>query len=74
MSQTFERIQKLIELGETLVSAHSYDELAQDNIMVREILDGVSRAIVVEDYPNYAKGHCTLVLQKDRQGNIIHVV
>ncbi|MBU1660814.1 MAG: DUF4258 domain-containing protein [Chloroflexi bacterium] len=74
MSQTFERIQKLIELGEALVSAHGYDELEQDNILAREVLDGVSKAIVVEDYPDYAKGPCTLVLQKDCQGNPIHVV
>jgi hypothetical protein len=56
------------------VSAHGYDELAQDDVLVREALSGAETAVLVEEYPEYAKGSCVLVLQQDAQGRPFHVL
>lgn len=74
MSETLRCVVDLVETQDVLISAHGYDELAEDGIMASEVLDGAANAVVVEDYPEYAKGPCVLVRQFDRSGNPIHVV
>lgn len=74
MSKTLESVLELIERKEVYVSEHGYDELAEDDILVRDIVAGVREATIIEDYSEYPKGPCVLVLQKDPQGKPIQVV
>ena len=74
MSQTLERIRELVTRREVQISDHGYDELADDDLFVNDILAGLADAVVVEDYPAYHKGSCVLVLQRDGQDQAVHVV
>lgn len=65
MSEALERIRQLVAEGAVRISDHGYDELASDEIFATEVLSGLATAELVEDYPNYGKGPCVLVLQSD---------
>lgn len=74
MSETLKHVQDLVGEQKILISEHGYDELASDQILVQDVIDGVGEAIEIEDYSNYHKGPCVLVLQRDSQRKPIHVV
>ncbi|WP_456450156.1 DUF4258 domain-containing protein [Hydrogenimonas sp.] len=73
-SVTFERIVELVKDGNVLISNHGYDELADDDISVMEVVESIEKAEVLEDYPDFGKGPCCLVLQYDRTNLPVHVV
>jgi len=68
------QIQSLIREGTVRISDHGYDELAADAISVRDVIAGLTSAVAVEEYPEFPKGPCLLVLQRDRDGRPVHVV
>ena len=74
MSKTLERVRALVARGDVRVSLHGYEELAADGIQVRDVIDGLNAAAVVEDYPDFPKGPCVVVLEHDRSNRPIHVV
>ncbi len=74
VAHPFDRVVRLVARGEVLISEHGYDELAADGILIRDILAGVREGKVVEDYPEYYRGPCVLVLQRDHEGKPVHVV
>jgi hypothetical protein len=74
MSNTLRNIVHLINEGQIRISAHGYDELAADNILVRTVVTGIETAVLVEDYPDYHKGPAVLILQFDDEKAPIHIV
>lgn len=74
MSKTFERIKELVKSHEIKISDHGYDELSEDYIFIKDIIADADNGIVIEDYPEYHKWPCVLVLEKDRDARPVHVV
>jgi len=74
MNGTWDKIKVLISNGDIRIAEHGYDELAADDLTVREIVEGSSDGIVIEEYPDFPKGPCILLLLKDREGHSIHAV
>jgi len=56
MIPTFDKILDLVSHRAVRVSDHGYDELAADGILVREVLTGVEKAQVLEEYPRLSEG------------------
>lgn len=74
MSSTLDAIRVLVAAGDVRISEHGYDELANDGILVKDLLSGVSDAAVIEDYPAFPKGPAVLVLEFDRERRPVHAV
>jgi hypothetical protein len=74
LSEFVQKVRVLVSTGEVRISEHGYDELAEDSLTAREVLGGIVDAALVEEYPDYPKGSCVLMLQKDKTGIPIHVV
>ncbi|MBN2029442.1 DUF4258 domain-containing protein [bacterium] len=74
MSGTYKKIITLIKKGEIFISDHGYDEMIEDNIFIKDIISNIEDSSLIEDYPDYPKGPCILLLQFDNQKKPIHVV
>jgi hypothetical protein len=74
MSALWQKLADLIALGDVRISEHGYDALADDGLAIDEVLFGVPRAVVLEEYPDYPKGPAALVLHLDAEGNPVHAV
>ena len=74
MNKLYDKLCKLIYEGDVLISEHGYTELAEDSLTAKEVISGIEKAKIIEEYPEYPKGPCLLLLQKDSYGKPIHAV
>ena len=69
-----QQIRSLAVQNEVWISAHGYDELANDGLQVRDVLSGLADCELLREYPDYGKGPCVLVLFRLADGEPVHVV
>jgi len=74
MKSLFKKIMELIHQKDVIVSFHGYEELENDNIYIKELLDSINNVKCIREYPDYYKGPCILSLHFDTEGEPIHAV
>jgi len=74
VSETLERIRRLVAERRVRLSDHGFERLLKHDIGYEEILLGLDTAIVVEDYPDYVHGPSVLALQYDAAARPLHVL
>jgi len=74
MSRILELLKNLVFEGDVIISVHAYDELSADSLTVRSLVSGMENAVLLENYPNFNKGPCVLVLQYDKENQPVHAV
>jgi hypothetical protein len=73
MAQSFlDRIKDCIRSGRFKFSNHCYEEAAEEDILLSEVLEAVLGGDVVEDYAKDKRGHSCLVLGYSEKGLPIH--
>ena len=74
MDTDFRQIRDLVKQRKVRFSAHAYARMAKRGILAADILVGMSRGEVIENYPDFHYGRAMLVLQADSAGHTLHVV
>lgn len=74
MSEILSTVQELVKVGRVRVSAHGFEQLAEDDISFGKLLDSLPQARWIEEYQDYHKGPCVLVLQTTMAKQPVHVL
>lgn len=74
MSETLERVRQLAAQGLVRLSDHGFERLFKHDIEYKDVLMGVTAAVVVEDYLEYVHGPSVLTLQYDSAARPLHVL
>jgi Domain of unknown function (DUF4258) len=67
-------IRTLVVEGKSRVSEHGFRELREDDISLADLVQSIGSAAVVEEYPDYHKGPCILLLHRDAAARPVHAL
>jgi len=74
MNTIFEIIQEQVNNRSIRFTLHAHQKMVAEKISVADLLQALSSAQLLEDYPDYERGPCCLVCGKTKTGRPIHVV
>ena len=74
MSEALTAIKAVVARGAWHVSNHAFEKLEKRGILASEVVAGLERSIVVEDYPDAHHGPSVLVLFPARDSRPVHAI
>jgi hypothetical protein len=67
-------IRKQAQAGEYRLTVHAHQEMWDEDISLSEVLEAITTAHVLENYPEHRRGPCCLINGRTVQGRALHVV
>ena len=56
------------------VTQHAQQEMAEENIMLDEVLEAIATGQILENYPEHRRGACCLLNGLTQNGRPLHIV
>ena len=69
-----DRIQSQARNFNLRISQHAHQEMVEENILLDEVLEAISKGRILEDYPQHRRGACCLLYGLTEAGRAIHIV
>ena len=74
MDDMLGRIQQQATSQAIRVTQHARQEMAEEQIMLDEVLAAIADGQILEDYSEHQRGACCLLYGHTRQGRPLHIV
>ena len=68
------RIRQQGEAEELRVTQHAQQEMAEENIILDDVLEAIATGMVLENYPQHRRGACCLINGQTKNRRYLHIV
>ncbi len=69
-----ERLSEQVNSDRFRITAHAHQEMAEESILLDDVIDALRASEIVENYPDHKRGACCLALGWTRNKRAVHVV
>ena len=68
------RIRAQANVENIRVTQHAQQEMAEENIMLNDVLEAIATGRILENYPEHRRGACCLLNGLTQNGRPLHIV
>lgn len=68
------RIRAQANVENIRVTQHAQQEMAEENIMLNDVLEAIATGQILENYPEHRRGACCLLNGLTQNGRPLHIV